>query len=443
LRAFVDAAHRVGIGLLLDVVYNHFGPDGNYLPQFSEHYFSKAHRSEWGDAPNFDCEGCTPVREFVVTNAAYWIDEFHLDGLRLDATQQIFDDSPVHVIADIARAARKAAGARKIFLVAENEPQHSRLVRSTEQHGYGLDALWNDDLHHSAHVALTGSCEAYYSDYSGAPQEFISAVKWGYLFQGQRYRWQKAPRGMPALDVDPSNFVNFLENHDQIANSLRGCRIHALAHPGTLRALTALLLLAPGTPMLFQGQEFAASTPFLYFADHNPQLAAEVNEGRKKFLAQFPSIAAVNSKEFPARAELEETFQRCKLNFLERESHAAVYRLHADLLALRREDPVFQRPNKRGVDGAVLGAEAFLLRYFGESHDDRLLLVNLGRECACEPAPEPLLAPPPERAWSMIFSTEDVRYEGQGTPQVESDGAWYLPGHAAVVMRAVRCKETA
>jgi maltooligosyltrehalose trehalohydrolase len=437
-RAFVDAAHAAGIGIILDVVYNHFGPDGNYLPKFSDCYFSKAHTSEWGDAPNFDAGGCGPVREFILTNAAYWIREFHLDGLRLDATQQIFDDSPAHIIGEIARTARTSAGgARSIYLVAENEPQHASLVRPKSERGYGLDALWNDDLHHSAHVALTGQTEAYYSDYAGAPQEFISAAKWGYLFQGQHYRWQNRRRGQAALDLHPWNFVNFLENHDQIANALRGRRTHELANAALLRALTAFLLLAPGTPMLFQGQEFAASAPFLYFADHQPQLARMVREGRQKFLAQFPSASAGFTDDLPPRPDGEETFRRCKLDFRERETHAPVYRLHTDLLRLRREDLVFRAPRKRGVDGAVLGAHAFLLRYLGEADDDRLLLVNLAREMPFDPAPEPLLAPPWDREWSMIFSTEDVRYDGKGTPPVAHDGVWRLPAYAALVMRAV------
>jgi maltooligosyltrehalose trehalohydrolase len=442
-RAFVDAAHQAGLGVILDVVYNHFGPDGNYLPKFSDCYFSKAHTSEWGDAPNFDGEGCGPVREFVVTNAAFWIDEFHLDGLRLDATQQIFDDSSAHIIGEIARAARAAAGGRDVYLVGENEPQHARLVRPASAGGYDLDALWNDDLHHSAHVALTGRTEAYYSDYAGTPQEFISAAKWGYLFQGQYYHWQQGRRGAAALDLAPSNFVNFLANHDQIANSLRGCRMQKVANPALLRALTAFVLLAPGTPMLFQGDEFNASTPFLYFADHHPQLADMVRDGRKKFLAQFPSVAAVDANDLPPSPDSVETFRRCQLDFRERETNAATYRLHIDLLRLRREDPVFHQPKRRGVDGAVLGEKAFVLRYFGEGNDDRLVLVNLGRAWRDAPAPEPLLGPPEGHDWAMIFSTEDVRYDCNGTPVVVAEnGAWQLPPHAAIALRAIRSRES-
>src|SRR6185436_17848703 len=244
--------------------------------------------------------------------------------------------SETHILTQVGRAARRAAGSRRILLVAENEPQHAKLVRPIEKGGYGLDALWNDDFHHSATVALTGRSEAYYSDYHGSPQELISAVKHGYLFQGQRYAWQNNPRGHPALDLDSASFVVYLQNHDQVANSGRGRRVHLLAHPGRYRAVTALVLLAPSTPMLFQGQEFAASAPFLFFADHGPDLAPSVSAGRGQFLTQFPSLASAESQRQLADPSLPSTFESCKLDWRERASHAEAYALHRDLLALRR-----------------------------------------------------------------------------------------------------------
>ena len=196
-RRFVDGAHAVGLGVILDVVYNHLGPDGCVLRQYAPEYFTDRYANEWGDALNFDGDGSGPVREFFVANAGYWIDEFHLDGLRFDATQQMFDASPDHVLAAAARAARAAARGRRVLLVAENEPQDTRLVRSPDQGGYGLDALWNDDFHHTGRVALTGRREAYYTDYLGRPQELISAAKRGFLYQGQHYSWQNQARGTP------------------------------------------------------------------------------------------------------------------------------------------------------------------------------------------------------------------------------------------------------
>src|ERR1700730_4298127 len=256
LRAFVNDAHSLGLGVILDVVYNHLGPEGNYLGVFSEHYFTDRHENDWGESLNFDGPNSGPVREFFITNARSWIDEFHFDGFRFDASESIFDNSDEHIIGAIGRAARQAAGERSIILMAENERQDVKLIRPRREGGYELDGVWNDDLHHSAFVALTGRREAYYTDYLGAPQEFISAAKYGYLFQGQSYSWQQAPRGTLALGAPPEAFVAFVENHDQVSNTLAGQRVRFETRPGRYRAMTALLLLGPWTPLLFQGQEF-------------------------------------------------------------------------------------------------------------------------------------------------------------------------------------------
>src|SRR5262249_37260644 len=338
-RAFVNTAHNCGIAVILDVVYNHFGPVGNYLRLFSLSYFTDRYENEWGDAINFDGPDAGPVREYFAANAGYWIDEFHLDGLRLDATQQMFDNSPEHILAAVTRRVRAAARGRAALVVAEDEPQHTKLVRPPQRGGYGMDALWNDDFHHSARVVLSGHNEAYYSDYLGSPQEFISAAKWGYLYQGQRYSWQKKRRGTPALDLRPAQFVTFTENHDQVANSGRGRRCHQLTSPGRFRAMTALLLLLPGTPMLFQGQEFAASSPFTFFADHHPGLAPLVRAGRLKFLAQFPALALPEAQSRLPDPSDPDAFARCKLDFAERDRNKDIYTLHQDLLRLRRGGP--------------------------------------------------------------------------------------------------------
>jgi maltooligosyltrehalose trehalohydrolase len=440
LRAFVDRAHAAGLGVILDVVYNHLGPDGNYLGQFAADYFTTRHRTDWGAAINFDGEGSASVREFFVANAGYWIDEFHLDGLRLDATQDIHDDSPEHVIRAVARQARASAGRRSVFLIAENEPQDVRLVRAVAAGGYDLDALWNDDFHHAATVALTGRAEAYYSDYAGTPQELISAVKRGYLYQGQRYAWQGKRRGTPAWDVAPTSFVNFIQNHDQVANSLAGLRGHQRTSPGRYRAMTALLLLGPATPMLFQGQEFAASSPFLYFADLPAELAKLARAGRAEFLAQFPSLAGAEAQAALPDPADRLTFERSKLDLGERARHGAAYALHVDLLRLRREDPVFRTQGSGGVDGAVLGPEAFVLRFcgLGLDPDERLLFLNLGRDLDLSVVAEPLLAPPEGLRWALLWSSEAVRYGGAGTPEIHPRDGWVLPGHAAVAFGQAR-----
>jgi maltooligosyltrehalose trehalohydrolase len=431
-RGFVDRAHALGIAVILDVVYNHLGPDGNYLKRFSESYFTDRYENEWGEAVNFDGPDAGPVREFFIANAGYWIDEYHLDGLRLDATQQVFDGSDDHVLAAIVREVRGAGHDRTTLVIGENEPQEARLARPPEQGGYGLDALWNDDFHHSAMVALTGRREAYYSDYRGRPSELVAAAKHGFLYQGQRYLWQRKPRGTPALDLPTEAFVVFLQNHDQIANSAAGLRGHVLTSPGRWRAMTAFLLLMPGTPMLFQGQEFAASTPFLYFADHHHELERAVRKGRREFLGQFPSMASTEIGDRLADPGDVDTFRRSVLDPAERQAHATAWALHRDLLALRRDEPVLGRPPAK-VDGAVLGTRAWVLRFFAED-SDRLLIVNLGPDLTLRPAPEPLVAPLEGQVWQILWSSEMPEYGGGGTPALYRSGYLRLPTESALVL---------
>lgn len=435
-RRFVDAAHQQGIGVILDVVYNHFGPDGNYIGCYSDDYFTRKYDNEWGEALNFDGKNSAPVREYMAKNAAYWIAEFHLDGLRLDATQQIFDDSPEHILTVIGKEVRAAAQGKATLIVNENERQEARLIRPLEQNGYGLDAIWNDDFHHCARVAVTGHNEAYFTDYKGCAQELISTVKWGFLYQGQRYQWQQARRGHYSLDLTPPQFIIFTQNHDQVANSGTGERLHQMTSVDQYKAITALMLLGPNTPMLFQGQEFAASAPFLFFADHKPELNVLIREGRLKFLSQFPSLATEEMKTILPDPSSEETFRRCVLDWSEVEKNRELYEFHRDLLRLRREEPTFRSQDRHKLDAAVLSNDAFVMRFFGERFDDRLLFVNLGRDLIYDPAPEPLLAPPPDQEWEILWSSEDPAYGGRGAPPLESDELiWRIPAMAAVVLK--------
>ena len=438
LRAFVNEAHSLGLGVILDVVYNHFGPDGNYLGIYSDDYLHRERGNEWGDSINFDGENSEPVREFFITNGRYWIEEFHFDGFRFDATQSIHDESEEYIVGAIGRAARLAAGQRSIILVAENEPQETKLIRPRSEGGDDLDGLWNDDFHHSAYAALTGRNEAYYSDYRGTPQEFVSAAKYGYLFQGQPYWWQEAERGTPTFGTHPAAFVCFIENHDQVSNSAQGVRMRFETSPGRYRAMSALLLLGPWSPLLFQGEEFGATSPFVFFTDvGDANLKSAIREGRFDFLGQFPSLASAEARRALPDPTDRKNFARCKLNFAERTEHAQFYDLHKDLLRLRKEDSRFQKQIPGGVDGAVLGEKSFLLRYFGEQNDDRLLVVNLGPEQPFIPGPEPLLAPPFEFEWEVIWSSDDPRYGGTGIAKPFSDEGWSLPAESTIALRPI------
>lgn len=435
LRHLVDRAHRLDIGVILDVVYNHLGPDGNYLQPFSRDYFTDRYWTDWGEAVNFDGPNSPEVREFFLANACSWIREFHLDGLRLDATQNIYDQGKTHILAELSQRTRAAAAPKSILLIAENESQEVRLVTPLQKGGYGFDAVWNDDFHHAAQVAVTGRREAYYTDYLGRPQDFIASVKHGYLYQGQFYSWQNKTRGTyVGDDIPAASFVVYLQNHDQVANSLDGKRITHHIDEGVSRALTTLLLLGPQTPLLFMGQEFAASTPFLFFADHHRELAALVFKGRKEFLSQFPSIAAAQDQ--VADPSDPQTFEKSKLKFEERQTHRAVYQLHQDLLKLRREDPVFHAQDRSAIEGAVLTEQAFALRFKG-AESDRLLVINLGTDVDFTPCSEPLLAPRAQSPWQFVLSSEDPRYGGQEIVKaVTKNQQWFLPGRCAQIFKS-------
>jgi maltooligosyltrehalose trehalohydrolase len=292
--------------------------------------------------------------------------------------------------------------------------------------------MWNDDFHHACRVAATGHAEFYYADYTGSPQEIIAATRYGYLYQGQWNQRQNKFRGTPAWHIPAAHFVNSLQNHDQVANSTHGHRGHQLTSPGRWRALTALQLLAPGTPLLFMGQEFMASKPFLYFADHEVEIAELVRQGRWSFLRQFPRAKGASEASGLADPASRETFNASKIDWAEAETNQQALVLHQDLLKMRREDPVFSRQDHDMIHGAVIGREALLLRWLGPAGEDRLILMNLGRDLDWQPASQPLVAPP-EQGWRILWSSEDPKYGGTGTAMLDMKRL-AVPGHALVVL---------
>lgn len=434
MAAFVDAAHALGIGVILDVVYNHVGM-GDHFRDYSAGYFTDRYQNEWGPSFNFDGPDSRPVRDFIVQNAAYWVREFHIDGLRLDATQALFDNSDDHIIAELTRAVREAGGQRSTYVIAENHTQDRILIEPPEQGGYGVDALVSDDFQHAAKVAVTGRNDFYYGDYLGTPQELVSALKYGFLYQGQRSDRRNAPYGTYNLDTPASNFVHFLENHDQIANSARGFRLASLASPARVRALTTMLLLGPQTPCLFQGQEFGASNPFVYFLGVDGQDAAAVAKGRGQSLLDFPSVGDPPMQDLLPDPADDTSFSKSKLDWAECERNSAMRLLHADLLKLRRTDPAFSQRSHRRIDGAVIGPTALLIRYFTEDPaEHRLLLVNFGHDLDFGVLAEPLFAPPAGRKWTLAFSSEHPNYNGAGRVPLDTDASWILPADTAIVL---------
>jgi maltooligosyltrehalose trehalohydrolase len=401
LRRFVDAAHRQGLGVVLDVVYNHFGPDGAYHGQFSPHYYTQRHRTPWGAAINLDDPGAAAVRRFFVLNALHWIHEYHVDGLRLDATHALFDDSRPHFLAELARACRERgrSGVRPL-LIAEDHRNLDTLLRAPEAGGFGLDGVWSDDLHHVMRRLLAGDHEGYYRDYSGTTQELAEVVARGWLYCGRHSVHQGGPRGSDPAGIPPRRFVTFVQNHDQVGNRALGTRLHHDVGLPEWRAALALWLCLPHAPLLFMGQEWAASTPFLYFTDHEPELGRRVTAGRRSEFRAFAAFGRAGLEVPDPQAET--TFARSRLDWSERlvEPHASCLRLTRALLRLRREGALLAEPAWDGLEAGPLGDDGLWVTQRGDS-GERVLLVRFrgaGELAAPARGREP---------WRPVFSTED------------------------------------
>jgi malto-oligosyltrehalose trehalohydrolase len=354
LKRLVAAAHGQGIMVFLDVVYNHFGPCGNYLHHYAPQFFTQRHGTPWGAAINFDGPDARPVRDFYIHNALYWIEEYYMDGLRLDAVHAIADDSEPHILMEIAAAVRSGPGrGRQVHLILENDlNQGGYLQRDPNGVARYYNAQWNDDLHHSFHVLLTNETDGYYDDYAQDATQWLGrCLTQGYAYQGEisPYRGH-TPRGEPSAHLPPAAFVGFLQTHDQVGNRAQGERLVSLADEAALRAATLAWLLAPAPPMLFMGEEFGAATPFLYFCDFEGELAIAVREGRRREFAQFSRFAdAKTQAEIPDPND-PAAFEHSKLDWycLEREPHHRWLKLYRHGLALRRD---WITPRLAGTDG--------------------------------------------------------------------------------------------
>ena len=442
LRRLVDAAHARGLAVILDVVYNHLGPEGNYLPAFtSGRWFTDRHETPWGDAVNYDGPDSGPVRELVIGNALYWAHEFHVDGLRLDATHAILDDSPTHVLTEMETRVRASLPPGRDFVfIAEDEGNERHVVTASAEGGLGIDAVWADDFHHQMRRHIAGDHEAYFADYTGTAEDLALTLRKGWYYEGQHSGNRGEPRGTPAADLPTPVFVHCIQNHDQVGNRALGDRLTESVSLATYRAASAVLLLAPYTPMLWMGQEWAASSPFLYFTDHPEELGRMVTEGRRKEFGRFSAFQDPAMRERIPDPQAPETFERSRLRWEERERmpHAGVLALYRELLLLRRRDPALRRRDRASFAVAAHGEHALSLRREGEDGSALLLVVSFDGPLSLFLPSADGTRPPAGRRWDLLLSTEEARFGAEDEGEVarlSEEGMLELRGAGGVVLR--------
>ena len=381
LKALVEAAHASGLMVLLDVVYNHFGPEGAYIHPIAPQAFTNRYKTPWGTAINFDGPDSGPVRDFVIHNALYWIEEFHLDGLRLDAVHAILDNSPKHLLEELAERVRAAALGLHIHLILENEENKAgRLIRDKDGAPRWYTAQWNDDVHHVLHVAASGETQGYYRDYRGDTSKLGRALAEGFAFQGELMPYRGRPRGAPSAALPPTAFVAFIQNHDQVGNRAFGDRVTEFAPSEAMRAIAAVYLLLPQIPMLFMGEEWGAAQPFPFFCDFGPELADAVRKGRRDEFARFSEFQDPPMRERIPDPMAEQTFSSAKLDWedLNRQPHSGWLDWYRRLLLMRHAEIVPRLPAiPAGGRYQVLGDGAVLVSWPVDSGGTLTLAANL------------------------------------------------------------------
>ncbi|MBA3314268.1 MAG: malto-oligosyltrehalose trehalohydrolase [Planctomycetota bacterium] len=379
LRRLVDEAHAGGVAVFMDVVYNHLGPEGNYLPTFCPYYFSPEHENPWGKALNFDRERSMMVRRFFIENALHWVHEYHIDGLRLDATHAIIDDSGVQFVAELVARVRESVHGRRVYLIAEDHRNLSYMVRCEGEGGWGLDGVWADDFHHEVRVALAGDNEGYYADFDGSMTKLADTLNKGWLYSGQFSEHLNEHRGTDPQGIPPRRFVFCLQNHDQIGNRALGERLHHQIDPAMFRAASVLMLCSPATPLIFMGQEWAARTPFLYFTDHPEELGQLVTEGRRKEFRHFRLFADEAARESIPDPQSERTFLESRLDWSEpvRDPHMAMLWLYRTLLTLRRTEPAIRYAEVGSFEAFALSETTLLLRQDADIGPSLLAVIQM------------------------------------------------------------------
>ncbi|HEX8749327.1 MAG TPA: malto-oligosyltrehalose trehalohydrolase [Pyrinomonadaceae bacterium] len=435
LKALVDACHAEGLAVILDVVYNHLGPEGNYLGEYAP-VFSKSYRTPWGDALNFDSAESDGVRRYFIENALYWLTEYHVDGLRLDAIHRIMDKSPRHILAEIADEFSRQARAlgRMAWTIAESDLNDVRVIKPLEEGGYGLNAQWSDDFHHSLHAILTGTRRGYFADF-GRVEDLAKAISEGFVYDGCRSEFRKRRHGTSSRERPGEQFVVFIQNHDQIANGYWGDRLAALVSPAQQRVAAALFLLAPNLPLFFMGQEWGETAPFLYFTSHTDEnLARDVREGRKQEYASFleaEEIGSSSMEEGFADPQAIETFERSRLDWSQTEQslHREVLSFYRELLRLRREHACLSNCDKRLTSVQYDESERWIAVERGdESGEAALLVCNLSADARS------IQLEVGRGRWRLILWSSDARYGGEpenATPPpvlpVEGEGEIFIP----------------
>jgi maltooligosyltrehalose trehalohydrolase len=408
LKELVQSAHERGIMVLLDVVYNHFGPEGNYLRSYAPQFFTDRHRTPWGDGINFDGPKSRVVRDFFIHNALYWLTEYHFDGLRLDAVHAIIDDSTPHILIELADAVRTAIEpSRHVHLILENDRNQARYLQRGEHcQPKCYTAQWNDDIHHALHVLITGERDGYYLDYSERPLDQLGrCLVEGFAYQGEVSLHRNGEtRGEPTVGLPPSAFVSFLQNHDQIGNRAFGERIVNIADPRAVRAAMAIILLAPSPPLLFMGEEFGADTPFLFFCDFEKNLAAAVTEGRRNEFARFARFDDPAQRERIPDPSAETTFEASRLNWAEVEQpgHAEWLRFYRHLLKFRCQHIVPRLPTGCTVDAnyELQGDRGLTVRWnFHNRAGELILMANFGADSVSTSLPS---------ASNVIYASDEL-----------------------------------
>lgn len=435
-RRFVDAAHGYGLAVVLDVVYNHLGPEGAYLPRFTASYFS-THHTPWGATVNLDGTGSGMVRRFILDNACSWVREYHLDGLRLDATHALIDESPTHIVQEIADAVRAEAG-RHIVVHAEDHRNLAPMIEDASLGGWGLDGVWADDFHHVLRTMVAGDAHGYYADFAGHTRELATVLQDGWLYSGEHSAHMNRRRGTRPERVPMYRFVVCAQNHDQVGNRATGERLHHQIPPETWRAVSVVLLTVPMTPLLFMGQEWAASTPFHYFTDLEPGIGALVTAGRRREFADFPEFSGADALERIPDPQAERTFLHSKLDWHEQSDgeHRRCLALYRALLGLRRRyRPLAASEQPAGT--AVSPDDQSIVFRRAEGGETYWIVARFksAGEVNLEAAAAALRAPRPPRDLELVLDTEHAEFTGDPLPIHVADARLRFARPGAVILK--------